>query len=76
MQFTLMIEENRTKDLLKYQQLLDLQSSLLLRTPELGPIKIEKLNAFKRFMFNFGIPKSTRSLFNPHGRPPQNTQLK
>ena len=67
MQFTLMIEENSTKDLLKYQQLLHLQSNLLLRTPELDPIKIEKLNAFKRFMFNFGIPKSTRSLFKTHG---------
>jgi hypothetical protein len=71
LQFTLMIEENSTKDLLKYQQLLHLQSSLLFRTPELDPIKIEKLNAFKRFMFNFGIPKSTRSLFNAHGRQPE-----
>jgi hypothetical protein len=71
-----MIEENSTKDILKYQQLLDLQTSLLLRTPELDPVKIEKLNAFKRFMFNFGIPKSTRSLFNPHGQQSQNTQIK
>jgi hypothetical protein len=68
LQFTLMIEENSTKDILKYQQLLDLQSNLLLKTPKPDPIKIKKLNTFKRFMFNFGIPKSTRSLFNAHGR--------
>ncbi|MBO6917379.1 MAG: hypothetical protein JJ858_03010 [Rhizobiaceae bacterium] len=68
MQFTLMIEKNRTKDLLNYERLIELQTGLFQKDEagvRLSPVKLSPL---KTFLFNFGIPKSTRSLFNPDGR--------
>ncbi len=64
LQFTLMIEENRPKDLLNYERLIELQTGLFRRDEVgklLGPVKLSPL---KTFLFNFGIPKSTRSLLS------------
>lgn len=64
MQFTLMIEENRTKDLLNYERLIELQSDLFQKDEHGELIRPVKLSPIKTFLFNFGIPKSTRSLLS------------
>ncbi len=62
MQFTLMIEKNRTKDLLNYECLIELQTGLLQKDKAGELLSPVKLSPLKIFLFNFGIPKSTRSL--------------
>jgi hypothetical protein len=63
LQFTLMIEKNRTKDLLNYEQYMRLQSALLCMKYKPDAEKPRQPSALKKFLFNFGIPKSTRALF-------------